>query len=55
MNIQIIENISFEHQTEFDLAVGADDGSDPVVVARCWDFYLAEKLADAISDYMENK
>ena len=49
--IGIIEEVSFD-ETFYDIAVGQDDGSDPAIVARCWDFHLAKKIRDAVEEYM---
>lgn len=39
-------------QVEYDIEVGVDDGSEPVVVAKCWDYALAEALKKSVEDYM---
>ena len=51
--VNIIEEVSFDEKF-YDVAVGQDDGSVPCIVARCWDPLLAEKIRDAVEEYMED-
>ncbi len=45
-----IEEVNTSHGLEYDIVF--DGGNDSFTVAKCWDYLLAEKLRDAVSDYM---
>ena len=51
-NIEIEEvhtSSGLEYQIQF------NGGTDFYTVAKCWDFLLAEKLRDAVAEYMQEE
>ena len=47
-----IESSSTLSSVEYDIVVG-HDGKDCAVVARCWDCLLADRIRDAVENYMK--
>lgn len=45
-----IEEVHTSSGIEFD--INFNDGTDYYTVAKCWDYLLAEKIRDAVADYM---
>ncbi len=45
-----IEEVHTSNGLEFN--INFNGGTDFFTVAKCWDYLLAEKLRDAVSDYM---
>ena len=45
-----IEEVHTSSGLEYD--INFNGGTDYYTVAKCWDYLLAEKLRDAVSDYM---
>ena len=46
-----IEEVHTSSGIEFD--INFNGGTDYYTVAKCWDYLLAEKIRDAVSDYMQ--
>ena len=48
-----IEEVHTSNGTEFD--INFNGGTDYYTVAKCWDYLLAEKIRDAVSEYMQEE
>ena len=48
-----IDEVETSNGTEFDIIYEGD--GDISTIARCWDYLLAEKLKDAVSEYMQDE
>ena len=48
-----IEEVHTSNGTEFD--INFNGGTEFYTVAKCWDYLLAEKIRDAVSDYMQEE
>lgn len=46
-----IEEVHTSNGLEYD--INFNGGTDYYTVAKCWDYLLAEKIRDAVSDYMQ--
>ena len=46
-----IEEVHTSAGLEYD--INFNGGTDYYTVAKCWDYLLAEKIRDAVSDYMQ--
>ena len=46
-----IEEVHTSSGLEFN--INFNGGTDYYTVAKCWDYLLAEKIRDAVSDYMQ--
>lgn len=48
-----IEEVHTSSGLEYD--INFNGGNDYYTVAKCWDYLLAEKLRDAVDEYMQNE
>lgn len=48
-----IEEVHTSNGIEFD--INFNGGTDYYTVAKCWDYLLAEKIRDAVSEYMQEE
>ena len=53
-NIRIeIEEVNSSNGIEFQIQVNG--GGDSYTVVKCWDYLLAEKIRDAVADYIQGE
>ena len=48
-----IEEVHTSNGLEYD--INFNGGTDYFTVAKCWDYLLAEKIRDAVSEYMQEE